>query len=181
MPLPAAFAGPRFPLPSGRPGRKKTGGPLPVPPLKNPVLLPALGPQLQLLRRDGIARLRVGEGGPLLRQGASCLNFSGPSPWAAGVGRLRKRKRAGGKAVNSEYAGTDAFIAYCRSCRLVFQLLSRHRHHRPPVGGHRGVLLVLSAARSSPRRPFCPLASLTCLLRRGTRKGSWAPYLFFNL
>ena len=40
------------------------------------------------------------------------MNFSGPSPWAAGVGRLRKRKRAGGKAVNLEYAGTDAFVAY---------------------------------------------------------------------
>ena len=51
----------------------------------------------------------------------------------------------------------------------------------PPVGGHRGVLLVLSAARSSPRHPFCPLASLTCLLRRGTRKGSRASYLFFSL
>ena len=30
---------------------------------------------------------------------------------AAGVGRLWKRKRAGGKAVKSEYAGTDAFDA----------------------------------------------------------------------
>ena len=53
---------------------------------------------------------------PLLRQGfagggASSLNFSRPSPWAAGVGRLCKRKRAGGKAVNLEYAGTDAFDA----------------------------------------------------------------------
>ena len=33
---------------------------------------------------------------------------------AAGVGRLRKRKRkrAGGKVVMPEYAGTDAFDAY---------------------------------------------------------------------
>ena len=31
---------------------------------------------------------------------------------AAGVGRLRKRKRAGRKVVMSEYAGTDAFDAY---------------------------------------------------------------------
>ena len=49
---------------------------------------------------------------PLLRWsfaggGASSLNFSGPSPWATSVGRLRKRKRAGGKAIKSEYAGTD--------------------------------------------------------------------------
>ena len=42
---------------------------------------------------------------------AGSLNFLGSSPWAAGVGRLRKRKRAGGKAVKSEYAGTDAFDA----------------------------------------------------------------------
>ena len=119
----------------------------------------------------------------LLRQsfaggGASSLNFSGPSPWAAGVDRLRKRNRAGSKAVNSEYAGTDAFIAYCRSCRLVFQLLPGTVITCLPMEGHRGVLLVLSAARSLPRRPFCPLASLTCLLRRGTRKGLRAPYLF---
>ena len=39
------------------------------------------------------------------------MNFLGSSPWAARVGRLQKRKRAGGKAVKSEYAGTDAFDA----------------------------------------------------------------------
>jgi len=51
-----------------------------------------------------------GIGDPIIRVAGS-LNFSGLSPWAAGVGRLRKRKRAGGKAVKSEYAGTDAFDA----------------------------------------------------------------------
>ena len=40
------------------------------------------------------------------------MNFSGPSPWAAGGGRLRKRKRAGSKAAKPEYAGTDASDAY---------------------------------------------------------------------
>ena len=52
-----------------------------------------------------------GTGDPIIRVAGS-LNFSGSSPWAAGVGRLWKRKRAGGKAVKSEYAGTDAFVAY---------------------------------------------------------------------
>ena len=66
---------------------------------------------------SGAARCVTGD--PIIRVAGS-LNFSGSSPWAAGIGRLRKRKRAGGKAVNSEYEGTDAFVAYCRSCRLVF-------------------------------------------------------------
>ena len=51
-----------------------------------------------------------GTGDPIIRIAGS-LNFSGLFPWAAGVGRLRKRKRAGGKAVKSEYTGTDAFDA----------------------------------------------------------------------
>ena len=51
-----------------------------------------------------------GTGDPIIRV-AGFLNFSGSSPWAAGVGMLRKRKREGGKAVKLEYAGTDAFDA----------------------------------------------------------------------
>ena len=62
----------------------------------------------------------MGDTGDPIIHVAGSLNFSGSPPWVAGVGRLRKRKRAGGKAVNSEYAGTDAFIVYFRSCRLVF-------------------------------------------------------------
>ena len=50
-----------------------------------------------------------GTGDPIIRVAGS-LNFSGSSPWAAGVGRLRKRKREGGKAIKSEYAGTNAFV-----------------------------------------------------------------------
>ena len=52
-----------------------------------------------------------GTGDPIIRVAGS-LNFSGLPPWAASVGGLHKKKRAGGKAVNSEYAGTDAFVAY---------------------------------------------------------------------
>ena len=51
-----------------------------------------------------------GTGDPIIPVTGS-PNISGLSPWAAGVGRLRKRKRAGGKAIKSEYAGTDAFGA----------------------------------------------------------------------
>ena len=51
-----------------------------------------------------------GTGDPIIRVAGS-LNLLGSSPRVAGVGRLRKRKRAGGKAVKSEYAGTDAFDA----------------------------------------------------------------------
>ena len=51
-----------------------------------------------------------GTGVPIIRVAGS-LNFSGLSPWESGVGRLRKRKRVGGKAIKLEYAGTDAFDA----------------------------------------------------------------------
>ena len=52
-----------------------------------------------------------GTSDPIIRVAGS-LNFSGSSPWAAGIGRPQKRKRVGGKAVKSEYAGTDTFDAY---------------------------------------------------------------------
>ena len=85
---------------------------------------------------------------------AGSLNFSGLSPWAASVGRLWKRKRAGGKAVKSEYAGTDAFVAYCRSCHLVFQLFSHHHHHQPLPGMATGMcscyLLLLAPRLGAP-------------------------------
>ena len=45
-----------------------------------------------------------------------------------------EEEEAGGKAANSEYAYTDAFVACPATYRLVFQLLSRHRHHRPTLG-----------------------------------------------
>ena len=45
-----------------------------------------------------------GTGDPIIRV-AGFLNSPGSSPWAAGVGRLWKGKRAGDKAVRSEYEG----------------------------------------------------------------------------
>ena len=51
-----------------------------------------------------------GTGDSIIRV-ASSLNFPGSSPWVASIGRLRKRKRAGGKAIKSDHAGTDAFDA----------------------------------------------------------------------
>ena len=121
-----------------------------------------------------------GTGGPIIRVAGS-LNFSGSPPWAAGVGRLRKRKRAGGKAVNSEYADTDAFVACWRPAASSSSSASGAAITIQPLDGHRDVLLVSSATRSSPRLPFCPYAFLFHFLRRGTRKGLRAPYLFLVL
>ena len=52
----------------------------------------------------------LGTGDPIVRV-AGFLNSSGSSPWAAGVGRLRKGKRAGEKAVKPEYEGVVPSIA----------------------------------------------------------------------
>ena len=55
-------------------------------------------------RTGTIWAVRAGTGDPVIRV-AGFLNSPGSSPWAAGVGRLRKGKRAGDKAVRSEYEG----------------------------------------------------------------------------
>ena len=51
----------------------------------------------------------------------------------------------------------------------------------PLLDGRRDVLLVSSAARTSPRHSFCPSAILFRFLRRGTRKGLQTSYLFLVL
>ena len=79
-----------------------------------------------------------GTGDPIICVAGS-LNFSESPPWAAGIGRLWKRKRAGGKAVKLEYAGTDAFVAYCR--------LAASSSSSPPVAGMFSWYLLLFAPR----------------------------------
>src|SRR3954462_13157607 len=60
------------------------------------------------------SQLRVAPEAPIVRV-AGAVNSPGSSPWAAGVGRLQKRKRAGGKAAASSFIFTpDAFTTPAR-------------------------------------------------------------------
>ena len=85
----------------------------------------------------------------------------------------------GGKAVKSEYAGTDAFDA--TSCRLVFELCFRAAITIQPLDGHQEVLLVSSATRSSPRHPFCPFRFLDLPPEERDKKGITGTLSLFSL
>ena len=101
---------------------------------------------------------------------------SGGWRWKAG-----EDEEGGWRAVKSEYDGTDAFVAYCRPAASSFGFFPGTVITSLLLGGHGDVLMVSSAARTSPRRSFCPPAIPIRFLRSETRKGLQASYRFLDL
>ena len=86
-------------------------------------------------------------------------------------GKAIEGEEGGWQAVKSEYDGTDAFVSYWRPTASSFDSSPGTIITSPLSGGRRHVLLVPSAAHTSPRRSFIPLVFLFRFLGRGTRKG----------
>src|SRR3954471_24278315 len=70
--------------------------------------------------------------------------------------------------------GHDTLDSGLTSCRLVFELCIWRRHHH--AAETFSWCLLPPVARLGA--PFALFASLACLLKRGTREGLRAPYLF---
>ena len=103
-----------------------------------------------------------------------------------GVASLGGWHRKAWRGRRRRVAGRQLRVRGHRPLRRVLPVLP---HHLPALlpsssspaflwDGHRDVLLAPSAPRTSARRSFHPPAVLFHLLRRGTRKGLRAPYLF---
>ena len=114
-------------------------------------------------------------------QWSRLLELLGVASLGGWRGKAGEGEEGGWRAVKSEYDGTDAFVAYWRSVASSFGSSPGTIITSPLLDGRRDVLLVSSAARTSPRHSFCPPAIPMHFLMRGTRKGLRASYLFLGL